>query len=80
MTNYLPHEIELWEIERLTGPRRALFGKGTPRGLRGRFRGLFSVAECFRRLPTATASLVCKFGHRMAPQPIVQRVLIAALK
>jgi transposase len=59
---------------------RTLFGKGTPRGLRGRFRGLFSVAECFRCLPTATASLVCKFGHRMAPQPIVQRVLIAALE
>jgi transposase len=57
---------------------RTLFGKGTPRGWQRRLRGLFSVAEYFRGLPTAAASLVCKFGHRMAPQPIVQSVLIAA--
>ena len=57
---------------------RTLFGKGTPRGWHRRLRGLFSVTECFRSLPLATASLLCKFGRRMAPQPIVPRVLIAA--
>src|SRR5216683_3113675 len=49
---------------------RKLFGKGTPRGLQGHCRGLFSVAEHFGRATTATASLVSKFSHRMAPQPI----------
>src|ERR1700692_921097 len=46
---------------------RKLFGKGTPRGLQGHCRGLFSVAELFGRATTATASLVSKFSHRMAP-------------
>jgi transposase len=57
---------------------RTLFGKGTPRGWQRRLRRLFTVAECFRGLPTATTSLVCNFGHRIAPPPIVQRVLITA--
>ena len=57
---------------------RTLFGKGTPRGWHRRFRGLFYVAECFRGLPSAMASLLCNFGRRMAPRPIVQSVLIAA--
>jgi transposase len=57
---------------------RKLFGKGTPRGLQGHCRGLFSVAEHFGRATTATASLVCKFTHRMAPQPIAVSGLIAA--
>ena len=57
---------------------RTLFGKGTPRGMQRRLRGLFSVAQCFRGLSTATASLVCKCGLRMAHQPIVQWGLIAA--
>ena len=45
---------------------RKLFGKGTPRGLQGRYRGLFSAAERFIRAVTATASLVRKFSDRMA--------------
>src|SRR6202050_5483707 len=57
---------------------RKLFGKGTPRALQGRLRGLFSVAEGLRRLPTATAAFLCNFGHRIALQPNDQRVLIAA--
>jgi hypothetical protein len=57
---------------------RILFGKGTPRGWHRRLRRLYSAAECLRGLPTATASLLCNFGHRMALQPIVQSVLIAA--
>ena len=57
---------------------RKLFGKGTPRGLQGHCRGLFSVGEHFVRATTATASLVSKFSHRMAPQPIAVSGLIAA--
>jgi transposase len=57
---------------------RKLFGKGTPRGLQGRGRGLFSAAERFSRALTATASLVSKCSHWMASQPIVERGLIAA--
>jgi transposase len=57
---------------------RKLFGKGTPRGLPGHCRGLFSVAEHFGRATTATAPLVSKFSHRMAPQPIAVSGLIAA--
>ncbi len=57
---------------------RKLFGKGTPRGLQGHCRGLFSVAEHFGRATAATASLVSKFSHRMAPQPIAVSGLIAA--
>jgi transposase len=57
---------------------RTLFGKGTPRGLQGRYRGLFSVAERFSRHLRATMSLVSKFSHRMAHQPIVSSGLIAA--
>jgi transposase len=49
---------------------RKLFGKGTPRGLQGHCRRLFSVAEHFGRATAATASLVSKFSHRLAPQPI----------
>ena len=57
---------------------RTLFGKGTPRGLQGRYRRLFSVAERFSRHLRATMSLVTKFSHRMAHQLIVSSGLIAA--
>jgi transposase len=57
---------------------RILFGKGTPRALQGRLHGLFSVAECLRRLLTVAESLVHRFTHRRGSQPIVQKVLIAA--
>jgi transposase len=59
---------------------RKLFGKGTPRGLQGRCRGLFSLAESFSRALTATASLVSKFSHWLAPQPIAEIGLIRGLK
>jgi transposase len=57
---------------------RTLFGKGTPRGFQGRFRGLFSVAERFLGTVAATASLICRFSPQMPPQPIVESGLIAA--
>jgi transposase len=57
---------------------RKLFGKGTPRGLQGRLRGLFSVAECLRRLLTVAESPVHSFTHWRGSQPTVQKVLIAA--
>jgi len=57
---------------------RKLFGKGTPRGLQGRLRTLFSTAERSVRVWMSLASLVSKFGDRMAPRPMIQSVLIAA--
>jgi transposase len=57
---------------------RRLFGKGTPRGLQGCCCWLFSVAERFRRVLTASASLVSKVRHWMASHAIVESGLIAA--
>jgi hypothetical protein len=57
---------------------RTLFGKGTPRGLQGCCRGLFSVAERFRRVLTASVSLVSNVSHWMASHAIVESGLIAA--
>jgi transposase len=50
---------------------RKLFGKGTPRGLQGRCRSLFSGVAHVCRLLTALTWIVSKFSHRLAPQPIV---------
>ena len=57
---------------------RTLFGKGTPRGLQGRYRRLFSVPERLGRALTATASLVSKFRPRLASQQTVICGFLAA--
>ena len=57
---------------------RTLFGKGTPRGLQGRYRRLFSVPERLGRALAATASLASKFRSRLASQQTVICGFIAA--
>jgi transposase len=57
---------------------RKLFGKGTPRGPRGRHHRLFSVAERFISVLTATASIVPAFLVIEWPQPSVVSGLVAA--
>jgi transposase len=57
---------------------RELFGKGTPRGLQGRFRGLFSLAERAGGVVTARISLVTKFRPWLASRLLVGSGLIVA--
>jgi transposase len=57
---------------------RTLFGKGTPRGLQGRLRKLFSATERSGRVLTTLVSLVRMFGVRLAPQPMTRVASIAA--
>jgi hypothetical protein len=57
---------------------RTFFGKGTPRGLQGRLRKLFSATERSGRVLTTLVSLVRMFGVGLAPQPMTQAASIAA--
>ena len=57
---------------------RTFFGKGTPRGLQGRLRKLFSATERSGRVLTTLVSLVRMFGVQLAPQPMTQVASIAA--
>jgi transposase len=57
---------------------RKLFGKGTPRGLQGRFRGLFSLVERVRGAVTARISLVTNFRPWLDSRPMVGSGFIAA--
>jgi transposase len=57
---------------------RTFFGKGTPRGLQGRLRKLFSATERSGCVLTTLVSLVRKFGVRLASQPMTQAASIAA--
>ena len=57
---------------------RKLFGKGTPRGRQGRFRGLFSLVKQIRGAVTARISLVTKFRPWLASRPMVGSGFIAA--
>ncbi len=51
---------------------RKLFGAGTPRGLQGRCRRLFSVAKRFCRVLTSVESLVLTFTYWRATQLTVR--------
>ena len=57
---------------------RNLFGKGTPRGLQGCSRGLFSAAEWVRHLFSASALFSSALSHRIDLPPINLRTWIAA--
>jgi transposase len=57
---------------------RTLFGKGTPRGLQGRLRKLFSALERSGRALTTLVSLVRIFDVGLAPTPMTHAASIAA--
>jgi transposase len=57
---------------------RKLFGKGTPRGLQGRYRMSLSVAQLYSRALKATVSLVSLFSRRLASPPMALSKLVAA--
>ncbi len=55
-----------------------LFGTGTPRGLQGRLRGIFSLPRLSRRLWFGSAMLVRKLSNWMAQPATVQMISNAA--
>jgi transposase len=57
---------------------RTLFGKGTPRGLQGRLRNLFSAPERSGRVLTTWVSLVRMFDVELAPRRMTLATSIAA--
>ena len=57
---------------------RTLFGKGTPRGLQGRLRNLFSTPERSGRVLTTWVSLVRMFDVELAPRRMTLATSIAA--
>jgi len=57
---------------------RKLFGTGTPRGLQGRLRGIFSLPRLSRRLWFGSAMLVRKLSNWMAQPATVQMISNAA--
>jgi transposase len=57
---------------------RTLFGKGTPRGLQGRLRNLFSTPERSGRVLTTLVSLVRTFDVELAPRRMTLATSIAA--
>jgi transposase len=57
---------------------RTLFGKGTPRGLQGRLRNLFSAPERSGRVLTTWVSLVRTFDVELAPRRMTLATSIAA--
>ena len=59
---------------------RKLFGKGTPRGLQGRLRRLFSSPGASPRLFSGTAMLVRSFGRWMVYRRPFQMIFAAAVK
>jgi transposase len=57
---------------------RTLFGKGTPRGLQGRFYVLLLPPNAVSRLFSRPATLVRKFRQGMALPPMIQMISAAA--
>ena len=57
---------------------RALFGKGTPRGLQGCLYVLLLPPNAVSRLFSRTATLVRKFRQGMALPPMIQMISAAA--
>jgi hypothetical protein len=57
---------------------RKLFGKGTPRGLQGRWRGLFSVAGALSRLLSGSATLIRQLDPGTPWTAIFPMISIAA--
>jgi hypothetical protein len=57
---------------------RKLFGHGTPRGLQGRVRPIFSLSRAFIRLVAGSVILFRKFGGWMARTARVQCISAAA--
>jgi transposase len=57
---------------------RKLFGKGTPRGLRGALPALISAAEASQCLWSVPAKLIRNFGNSMARAKTAQMISVAA--